>query len=321
MKKYFMMAFMAATALAFTACSNSDSDGGSAKKETTLQKVSTANCKMFSSLEGKSGTDEAKKNLPESLELTLHNEFVAHNEQTDENKGKILDLNNTDINSIKARKAGSEVNLWDFEWIIGKWSLEGSNYKLPGYAEIKVTNGADTNLTFKFNGSSEEVGAKATEETFETYTFQAAQWACRKWAVKQCRLEVTKDGKTQVTGSWDGCNLEKIANEIAKQVSYDQSKVAELTELGELKYIRFSPAGRTTFFFAGKNKNTVYYGPWTFKTDKTFTWDFEGTAGNDIIKGAGNGMIDFDGNDLALQMDAVVNTQYKGKIYFVLVPM
>ena len=112
---------------------------------------------------------------------------------------------------------------------------------------------------------------------------------------------------------------QKIATNIKNTIGdFDD---AELQELGELRRIYFSPAGRVTFYFQ-RAAYRIYNGAWSLDANQSFSWVLDGNVGNSLINAVGSGSIEFDGNEAAVTLKFTANKgKYSGYVMFRLAPI
>ena len=322
MKKYFVMALAALLPLAFVSCgSDSDDNGGGGTKTTTLTKMDTSKSKLFEGIEAKGGTtEEQKKKTPDSGDFDPNGLSTLHFPKVggDPGKGKVLDLGGGAAKARKAIAMGGGENPWDFEWVIGQYTVEGNNYTIPGFGVIDISGGA-ANLKFTFEDGT-TTNASATDVDYNAaYSLgNLGIWTCRKWKPTLTRIVINENGAEKFSGQWNDCNLATIATNIKNTIGdFDDS---ELQQLGKLRYIYFSPAKRVKFFFQGASY-TIKGGAWNLQSDNTFSWKLDGNVGNSIINAEGKGTVAFDGNDCGVAMSIVANGgKYTGNVMFKLTP-
>lgn len=323
MKKYFVMALAALLPLAFVSCgSDSDSTPSPTTPTTpTLGKLDTSKAKMFEKIIAKDGTTDAqKKKTPDSGDIDPFGTITLHFPKIggDPGKGKVLDLGGSASKARKAIAMDVASNPWDFEWVIGQYTVEGNNYTIPGFGVIDISGGA-ANLKFTFTDGT-TTNASATSVSYDAaYSLgDLATWVCRRWKPTATRIVIYETGSEKFSGQWDGCNLATIATNIKKTIGdFDDS---ELQQLGNLRYIYFSPAKRVQFKFEGTTLS-IKSGAWNLKSDGSFTWKLEGNAGNSIINAEGAGGVAFNGNECGVTMSVIANGgKYTGNVMFRLTP-
>lgn len=326
MKKYLVMALAAMLPLAFVSC-GSDSDDTPSKKPTTLTKLSTDEARLFEKIIAASGTDsEMTKKTPGSIEFTPEKMVLIHYDLPDgaSGKGKTKDLSDFKA-KLRTGVAGAEPSdPWDFEWVIGEYTVSGSNYSIPGYGSIDISGGA-TNLNFQFFDGT-QCYASSTPVDYNQYNAsQVGAWTCRLWRPTATRIVVMEGANEKFSGQWNeqnrrnGCNLATIATNIKNTIGdFDD---AELQELGELRRIYFSPAGRVTFYFQ-RAAYRIYNGAWSLDANQSFSWVLDGNVGNSLINAVGSGSIEFDGNEAAVTLKFTANKgKYSGYVMFRLAPI
>ena len=323
MKKYFVMALAALLPLAFVSCGSDGDNGGGTSSTTTLPTLSTASSKIFTGISAKSGSGYETRSLPNTAEFdptnlsTLHFPKVAG----DPGYGEVLDL--TGGGSAKARnimRTMGPVDPWEFEWVIGNYTFSNNCYDIGnGAIQVNIAGG-DANLVFTFyNGeTTTTINATATSSNYNVYNgSQVGGWICRSWKVTSTELEMTQG--SSYGKFWEGCDFVQIANDIKQHADFDD---AVLRELGGLRKIRFTPAGRIYFHFLNGAKVNLYAGEWKL-TNNTFNWALDGNVGNDLINANGTGEITFDGNTAAIKLTVKAgdNGKYQGFVTFTLLPM
>ena len=226
-----------------------------------------------------------------------------------------------DIKSLELTESGTYIlervitKALNIAYDLGSYTLKGNVYTLNGFGTVELEKtGSDVKATFRENGKDATTadGKAANKSTGNTKLY-------RTWIVENVRFTVRGGslgygGIVYTSEVGEGCNLEKIAAEVNKEVTIDVTKYVGYS----IKDIIFSASGTFVIEFTGESP---YVGTYNLSSNKV-NYEFT-VGGSDLFNAKGTGEISFVNGRCVLTLEgkfSVEGTEYTYSVEFRLLP-